>query len=324
MSFKPRRNRQTESLRKLTAENRLSVNDLVYPVFVQKSLSNPAEIPSMPGQFRYNPEQLLSKVEKCVDSGIENFLLFGIPEEKDEAASESFSPKGAVQQAIEKIRKNFPGVTVMTDVCVCSYTPHGHCGVMEGKNIEEQKTNEILARMALSHAEAGAHVVSPSAMMDNQVQAIREKLDDQGFRDTAIMAYAAKYFSAFYGPFRDAADSAPQFGDRASYQMNPANSREAIREMEIDKEEGADILMVKPALPYLDIIQLARQNFDLPIAAYNVSGTFSMIKAAAEKGWLNEEQTVMEMALSIKRAGAGIIITYYAPYIAELLNKYHQ
>ena len=275
----------------------------------------------MPGHFQMSIDHLIKEVEKAKGMGIPAILLFGIPDEKDELASGAFKKEGIIQQAVRRIKETVPGIAVITDVCLCEYTSHGHCGMIEKDEVDNDSTLEVLAETAVSHAKAGADMVAPSAMMDGQVGAIREALDEAGYENLPIMAYSAKYASSFYGPFREAAESAPKFGDRKSYQMDPANGDEAIREISLDVEEGADIIMVKPALPYLDIIRRAREEFDLSIAAYNVSGEFAMIKAAAKLGWLDGEKAMMESLTSIKRAGADIIITYFAPEVAKLLRK---
>ena len=275
----------------------------------------------MPGQFQLSVDNIAKEAQKVYESGIPAVLLFGIPPKKDAMATGAFAKDGIVQQAVRQIKKDVPDILVITDVCLCEYTSHGHCGMLEKDTVKNDETLEVLAETALSHARAGADMVAPSAMMDGQVAAIREALDENAFEDIPIMAYAAKYSSSFYGPFREAAESAPQVGDRKAYQMDPANADEAIREMSLDVGEGADIIMVKPALAYLDIICRAKQEFDLPLAAYNVSGEYSMIKAAAQLGWLDEEKAMLESLTAIKRAGADIIITYFAPQVAKLLNK---
>jgi len=314
-----RRLRRTEKLRSLVRETRLSVHDLVYPMFVIEGKKIRQEIASMPGIFRLSPDLLAAEVKEIAGLGIPAVLLFGIPAKKDETGSQAYSAGGIVQQAVKIIKKAAPGLLVITDVCLCEYTSHGHCGIVDGDTVDNKKTLPLLAKTALSHARAGADMVAPSAMMDGQVKAIREILDENGF-DLPVMSYSAKYASAFYGPFRDAADSAPQFGDRRSYQMDPPNAREAMREIAQDIEEGADIIMVKPALSYLDVVRQARDSFHHPLAVYSVSGEYSMVKAAAEKGWLEEQKIVMEMLTAIKRAGADIIITYYAKEAARWLR----
>jgi porphobilinogen synthase len=302
-------------------ETKLSVDDLVYPLFATFGKNVKKPINSMPGHFQMSVDNIVKEAEKSQDLGIPAILLFGIPEKKDESASGAFIKEGIIQQAVKKIKDRVPGIMVITDVCLCEYTNHGHCGMIEKGDVGNDTTLEILAETAVSHARAGVDMVAPSAMMDGQVGAIREVLDEAGYENLPIMAYSAKYASCFYGPFREAAESAPKFGDRKSYQMDPANSDEAIREISLDVEEGADIIMVKPALPYLDVIRRAREEFDLPLAAYNVSGEFSMIKAAAKLGWIDGEKAMIESLTSIKRAGADIIITYFAPEAARLLRK---
>lgn len=319
--YRPRRLRKNENFRRMLRETSLSASDFIYPLFVVEGKGVKKPINSMPGNFQMSIDNLLDEVKKTRDLGIPAVLLFGIPDTKDEAASGAFARDGIVQRAVRKIKDKVPDILVVTDVCLCEYTSHGHCGMMEKGDVDNDTTLEVLAETALSHARAGADMVSPSAMMDGQIGAIRETLDESGYDTIPVMAYAAKYASCFYGPFREAAESTPQFGDRRSYQMDPGNSDEAIREMNLDVEEGADILMVKPALPYLDIIRRAKEEFDLPLAAYNVSGEFSMIKAAASLGWMDGERAMMESLLSIKRAGADIIITYFAQEAAQVLGK---
>jgi porphobilinogen synthase len=319
--YRARRLRKNENLRRLIRETSLSVDDLVYPLFAVPGKNFKKPILSMPGQFQLSVDNIAKEAQKASDLGIPAILLFGIPEKKDEMATGAFAKDGIVQQAVKRIKSEVPDILVITDVCLCEYTSHGHCGMLEKDCLQNDATLEVLAETALSQARAGADMVAPSAMMDGQVAAIREALDENAFEDTPIMAYAAKYASSFYGPFREAAESAPQFGDRKSYQMDPANADEAIREISLDVGEGADIIMVKPALAYLDIICRAKQEFDLPLAAYNVSGEYSMIKAAAQMGWLDEEKAMIESLTAIKRAGADIIITYFAPQMAKLLNK---
>jgi porphobilinogen synthase len=302
-------------------ETKVSVDDFVYPLFVTFGKDVKKPISSMPGNFQMSVDHLVKEVQKAKDLGIPAVLLFGIPEKKDEVASGAFMKDGIVQQAVRRIKDKVPDVIVITDVCLCEYTSHGHCGMIEKGEVDNDASLEVIVETAVSHAKSGADMVAPSAMMDGQVGAIREALDEAGFENLPIMAYSAKYASCFYGPFREAAESAPQFGDRKAYQMDPANGDEAIREIGLDVEEGADIIMVKPALPYLDIIRRAREEFDLPIAAYNVSGEFAMIKAAAKLGWMDGEKAMMEALTSIKRAGADIIITYFATEAAKLLQK---
>ena len=316
-----RRTRRTAGLRGLVRETRLSPEDFIYPIFVTagEDLRNP--VASMPGVFQLSINHAVAEARRVHDLGIPGVLLFGLPETKDEVGSGAYDPEGIVQLATRAIKDAVPELLVVTDVCLCEYTSHGHCGVVakETGEVLNDVSLELLARTAASQAEAGADVVAPSDMMDGRVAAIRAELDNEGFENKPIMAYAAKYASAFYGPFRDAADSAPQFGDRRSYQMDPANAREALVETGLDVEEGADIVMVKPALPYLDVLRRVRETTDLPLAAYNVSGEYSMVKAAAQNGWLDEERAVLEALTGIKRAGADIIITYHAPDAARWL-----
>ncbi|HJX31492.1 MAG TPA: porphobilinogen synthase [Thermodesulfobacteriota bacterium] len=319
--YRARRLRRNETVRRMVRETFLRVDDLICPLFVRpgKGVKNP--IPSMPGQFQFSVDYLIKEAKVIHDVGIPAVLLFGIPKTKDEIGSEAYARDGIVQKAIRSLRDAIPELIVITDVCLCEYTSHGHCGVVKGNEVDNDATLDLLARMALSHAEAGADMVAPSDMMDGRVGAIRKVLDEQGFTHLPIMSYAAKYASGFYGPFREAAESAPQFGDRKSYQMDPANAREAMREIRLDIEEGADIVMVKPALSYLDIISRVRMECDLPIAAYNVSGEFAMVKAASQLGWIDEERVMMEILVSIKRAGADLIITYFAKEAAKLLRE---
>lgn len=316
-----RRLRKTESLRRLASETRLSSSDFVYPIFVSEAINEAEAIPSMPGIFRYPYEKAAIEAERVYDLGIPAILLFGLPKRKDATGSESLKADGIIQKTINEIKSRNPDIVVITDVCLCEYTEHGHCGILKDGKVDNDATIEALGRQAVSHAQAGADIVAPSAMMDGQVRAIRNALDENGFKDTAIMAYSAKFSSAFYGPFREAAQSAPQFGDRKSYQMNSANSREALREIGLDIEEGADIVMIKPALAYLDIISNARQAFNLPIAAYNVSGEYSMVKMMAAASLADEMQLALEILTSIKRAGADIIISYHAPDVVTWLAK---
>src|SRR6266550_2035767 len=309
---RPRRLRKSEALRSLVRETRLSRDDFVLPLFACAGHSVRREISSMPGVHNLSVDEIAKEVAGALDVGVKSVILFGLPETKDELASGAYAEDGIVQQAIRAIRQTAPEMIVMADTCLCEYTSHGHCGVVRGGEVLNDESLVLLARTAVSQAEAGADVVAPSAMMDGQVGAIRESLDDSGFEHVAIMAYAVKYASAFYGPFREAAESAPAFGDRRAYQMDSPNAREAMREAELDYSEGADILMVKPATVYLDILKMVRDRFDLPLAAYHVSGEYAMIKAAAQKGWIDEPRVMMETLTSIKRAGADIILTYYA------------
>lgn len=319
---RPRRNRQSAAIRDMVQENHLSVNDLIFPLFVIEGQHMKTEVSSMPGIYRYSPDLLLDEIQQCVDLGLRAFDLFpNIAEaKKDKLATESYNPDGLYLNTIRLIKDRFPDVAVMTDVAMDPYSSDGHDGIVENGKILNDETLEVLGRMALAQAQAGADIVGPSDMMDGRVGYIRQTLDVGGFTNVAIMSYAAKYASAFYGPFRDALDSAPKFGDKKTYQMNPANSREALIEAELDVAEGADFLMVKPALPYLDIIKLLSDNFDLPIAAYNVSGEYAMIKAAARNGWLDGDRAMLEALLSIKRAGAKVILTYFAKEVALLSN----
>ena len=318
---RPRRLRRSEALRALVRETRLSASGFVYPMFVCPGTKVRTEVSSMPGIYQQSVDQLLEECREVENLGIRSIILFGIPSKKDGTGTEASAADGAVQRAIEAIRKAKLNLLVITDVCLCEYTSHGHCGVVEGDKVLNDPTLELLANAALSHARAGADIVAPSDMMDGRVAAIRRKLDDNGFQDLAIMAYAAKYSSAFYGPFREAAQSTPQFGDRRSYQMDPANAREALREVALDIEEGADIVIVKPALAYLDVIRSVRERFDVPVAAYNVSGEYSMVKAASRNGWIEEQRTVLEILTGIQRAGASIILTYHAKDAARWLKS---
>nr|BAM17292.1 porphobilinogen synthase [uncultured bacterium] len=311
-TYRARRLREHDVLRQMVQETRLAPQDFIYPLFVTPGRGIREEISSMPGNYHLSVDQVEEEVQEVADLGIPAVLLFGLPESKDAVGREAYSPSGVIQQASQAIKKVAPSLMVVTDVCLCEYTDHGHCGVIEGNHIVNDLTLDLLCRTALSHVEAGADMVAPSDMMDGRVGAIRETLDAKGHVNVPIMAYAAKYASSFYGPFREAADSTPQFGDRRSYQMNPANAREALREVRLDIEEGADIVMVKPALAYLDVICQVRQMTDLPVAAYNVSGEFAMIKAAARLGWLDEMPAMLEALIGIKRAGADIIMTYCA------------
>jgi porphobilinogen synthase len=319
--YRPRRLRKNPVFRALIRETRLSADGLVYPLFVIPGKNRREEIPSMPGVFRLTVDLLATEAKECLALGINSVILFGLPEKKDGVGSGAHAKNGIIQTAIRELKNRLPELLVITDVCLCEYTDHGHCGCIIDRDVDNDATLEILAKTALSHAEAGADMVAPSDMMDGRVSEIRGALDENGFESIPIMAYAVKYASAFYGPFREAADCAPSFGDRASYQMDPANSREALREATLDVDEGADIIMVKPALAYLDIIARLREEFDLPVAAYQVSGEYAMIKAAAEKGWIDGERVMAESLLAIKRAGADIIITYFAKEMARLLSR---
>jgi len=319
--FRPRRLRRTATLRRMLRETRLRREDFIYPMFVAPGKGVRVEVPSMPGVFRLSTDLVVDEAREVVDLGIPAVLLFGLPRTKDDTGSEAAAPRGTVQQAVARLKKHTPELVVITDVCLCGYTTHGHCGLIHEGEVDNDATLEVLAQVAVSHAEAGADMVAPSDMMDGRVVAIREALDERGFEMVPIMSYAVKYASSFYGPFRDAAESAPQFGDRRGYQMDPANAREAVREAALDVEEGADILMVKPALPYLDIISQLAAEFDQPLAAYQVSGEYAMIKAAAAKGWLDEEAVMLESLTAIKRAGADLILTYFAKQAAAFLEK---
>ncbi len=317
-----RRLRKNENIRRLVRENKLSVDDLIYPLFIEEGENIESEIESMPGINRYSLDTMSKEIDEVVALNIPAVLLFGIPSNKDDEGTETWSDEGIIQQAIRLIKKNYPSLYVITDVCFCEYTSHGHCGIIHDNDLENDTTLVNLAKQTISHAKAGADMVAPSGMLDGAVLTMREALDNTGFYDLPIMGYSVKYSSAFYGPFRDAADSAPSFGDRRTYQMDSSNRDEAIREANFDDLEGADILMVKPALSYLDIIRDLKNNFDRPIACYNVSGEYAMIKAAAEKGWIDGERVMMESLISMKRAGADIIITYFAKTVAKLLlNK---
>jgi len=315
-----RRLRRTEILRALIRENRVDVGDLIYPMFVVEGTKIKQEISSMPGIFRYSPDRLSPEVAEVAGLDIPAVLLFGIPQHKDETGSSACQPDGVVPEAIRAIKSTVPELLVITDVCLCEYTSHGHCGIVTNGAIDNDQTLPLLAKMALSHVEAGADIVAPSDMMDGRVKAIRGALDGKGYEHIPILSYAAKYASAFYGPFREAAESTPQFGDRRSYQMDPSNVREALREVEQDIAEGADIIMVKPALAYLDVIRKVRDTFNCPLVAYNVSGEYAMVKAACQQGWMDERQVVLETLTAIKRAGADIILTYHAKDVARWLR----
>ncbi len=307
-------------MRRMIRETVLTVDNLIYPLFVMpgKDIKNPVR--SMPGVFQFSVDQLLEELKSVVRLKIPGIILFGLPQEKDERGSEAHSQTGVVQEAVRAIKDKYPELVVITDVCLCEYTSHGHCGILHGQEVDNDSTLDVLAKVAVSHARAGADIVAPSDMMDGRVGAIRHALDESGFDQVAIMAYSAKYCSAFYGPFRDAADSAPQFGDRRSYQMDMANTDEALREVDLDIDEGADMVMVKPALAYLDVIYRVKTEFERPVAAYNVSGEYSMIKAAAAQGWLDEKRVMMETLMAIRRAGASLILTYFAKDAAEILQ----
>ena len=319
--YRPRRLRQNEKLRSLIRETGLEPNNLIYPVFVGPGKDRAQPVASMPGVAQLSVDRAAKECAEVGSLGIPAVILFGIPEEKDAMGSEAYADSGVVQQAIRAVKEKVPEMVVITDVCLCEYTDHGHCGVIKNGDVDNDSTLELLAKEALSHARAGADIIAPSDMMDGRVGAIRKALDTNGFTRTPIIAYAAKYASGFYGPFREAAESTPQFGDRRSYQMDPANSDEALREVEMDIREGADIVMVKPAMAYLDIIYRVKQKFGYPVAAYNVSGEYSMIKAAGQNGWIDEPRIMMEVLLAIRRAGADMILTYFAKDAAKLLHK---
>ena len=321
MYNRTRRLRKSEGIRRLVQETKLSVDDFVYPLFIEEGENIETEIVSMPGIKRYSLDRISKELEEVVELNIPAVLLFGIPSNKDEEGTETWNDNGIMQQAIRFIKKNYPTLYVITDVCFCEYTSHGHCGIIHNSDVDNDATLVNIAKQVVSHAKAGVDMVAPSGMMDGTIKMVRETLDNTGFVNLPIMAYSVKYASAFYGPFRDAADSAPTFGDRRTYQMDPANRDEGLREANFDDQEGADILMVKPALSYLDIIRDLKNDFDRPIACYNVSGEYAMVKAAAEKGWIDGEKVMMESLLSMKRAGASIIITYFAKEAARVLKK---
>ncbi len=318
--YRPRRMRASEALRRMIRETELSPDDFIYPLFAVGGKKVAEPISSLPGQYHYSVDNIAAEARRAWRMGIPAVILFGVPDHKDPLGTRAYAKDGIVQQAVRAVKDHVPEMVVITDVCLCAYTDHGHCGVVEGEVIDNDASLDLLARTALSHARAGADMVAPSDMMDGRVGEIRDALDEKGFSHIPIMAYSAKYCSAYYGPFREAADSAPRFGDRRTYQMDPANSLEAVREATLDVEEGADIIMVKPALAYLDVIYRVRQEIDLPVAAYNVSGEYAMIKAAAQMGWLDEEKVMMETLTAIKRAGADMILTYFAPAAARILN----
>ncbi|MBM4136183.1 MAG: porphobilinogen synthase [Nitrospira sp.] len=318
---RPRRLRRNETIRKMVRETSLSTDDFIYPLFVTYGKCVRKEISSMPGCFQESVDKIVKHAKEVYSLGIPSVMLFGIPEHKDEIGSSAYDEHGVVQNAIKAIKDAVTELYVITDVCMCEYTSHGHCGVIKNRDVQNDPTLELLSKEAVSHAKAGADMVAPSDMMDGRVEAIRFALDEEGFSEIPIMSYAVKYASAFYGPFREAAESTPQFGDRRSYQMDPANRREALKEVALDIEEGADIVMVKPALAYLDIISDVRDAFDVPVAAYNVSGEYSLVKAAGRLGWIDEKRVMMEILTSIKRAGADLILTYFAKEAAKILNK---
>jgi porphobilinogen synthase len=319
--YRPRRLRESPLLRSMVRETSLRIDDFVYPLFAVHGRGVREPISSMPGQFRLSIDELLKECKDAASMGIPAVLLFGLPRDKDPRGTEAYAEDGIIQQAVRAVKDTIPDLLVITDVCLFEYTSHGHCGVVEDGRIKNDPTLELIARTAVSHAEAGADLIAPSDMMDGRVAAVREGLDESGFPETPIMAYSAKYASAFYGPFREAADSTPQFGDRRSYQMDPANAMEAMREVALDVDEGADIVMVKPALPYLDVIARVKGEFGLPVAAYSVSGEYAMLKAAGQLGWLDEDRAVLEALTGIRRAGADIIITYFAKDAARLIEQ---
>ena len=321
LTIRPRRLRSSDCLRRMVRETRVSPDSLIYPLFLIEGENIVEPIPSLEGQYRYSPDRVGEAVEECLKAGVTRVLLFGIPAHKDACGSSAWDENGVVQQGIRAIKEQYPECYIITDVCMCEYTSHGHCGILCGETVDNDKTLEVLSKTALSHVQAGADMVAPSDMMDGRVAAIRKTLDEAGYTNIPIMAYSAKYASAFYGPFRDAAGSAPAFGDRRGYQMDPHNRKEAIRECALDVEEGADILMVKPALSYLDVIREVSDTFDLPLCAYQVSGEYAMIKAAGAAGLIDEYRLLCESALSIYRAGANILITYYAKELAEAMRK---
>lgn len=319
--IRPRRLRGGETIRRMVRETRMDKSSLIYPMFVKEGTGIEEEIPSMEGQYRYSIDRMPYELERLAKAGVSSVMLFGIPEVKDEVGSQAYAEDGIVQRALWEAKKQFPELYYITDVCMCEYTSHGHCGVLSGTEVENDKTLELLSRTALSHAQAGADMVAPSDMMDGRVRAIRQRLDQNGFKEVPIMSYAVKYASAFYGPFRDAAGSAPSFGNRKSYQMDFHNSREGIKEALLDVEEGADLIMVKPAMSYLDMVTKVRDAVQVPVAAYSVSGEYAMVKAAARNGWIDEERIMCEMAVSAYRAGAQIYLTYYAKELAKCMEE---
>lgn len=321
MTKRPRRLRSSETLRKMVRETRMDKSSLIYPMFVMDGVNEVQQIPSMEGQYRYTTDRMGEELERLSKAGVDKVMLFGIPKEKDEAGSQAYAEDGIVQRALREGKKQFPNLYYLTDVCMCEYTSHGHCGVLCGQDVANDETLKLLAKTALSHVQAGADMVAPSDMMDGRVGAIRKCLDDHGFTNIPIMSYAVKYASGFYGPFRDAAGSAPSFGDRKSYQMDCHNRKEGMKEALLDVEEGADIIMVKPALSYLDIISEVSKAVNVPVAAYSVSGEYAMVKAAAKMGWIEEEKIICEMAVSTYRAGAGIYLTYFAKELAEFMDE---
>jgi porphobilinogen synthase len=321
LTIRPRRLRSCNTLRRMVRETRISADSLIYPLFVKEGTDIKEEIPSLDGQWRYSPDRICEAIEECMQAGVSQVMLFGLPEHKDCCGSEAWNPNGVVQQAIRRIKALYPDFYIITDVCMCEYTDHGHCGILNGHEVDNDKTLEVLAKTALSHVQAGADMVAPSDMMDGRVAAIREILDQNGYETVPIMAYSAKYASAFYGPFREAAGSAPAFGDRKGYQMDPHNRKEARKECALDEAEGADILMVKPAMSYLDVIRECSDATNLPMAAYSVSGEYAMIKAAAAAGLIDEHRILCETAVSVFRAGADILITYYAKELAKAIQE---
>lgn len=317
-----RRLRRTQNIRKMVQEVQLNMNDYIYPIFVIEGQDIKNEIPSMPGIYQFSLDHLLEEVQRAVDAGVIAIMLFGIPAKKDECGSEAYNDDGIIQQAVRLVRTHYPELVISTDVCMCEYTSHGHCGLIKGETVDNDSTLELLAKIAVSHAKAGADILAPSDMMDGRIGVIRDALDEAGYKDVIIMAHAVKYASSFYGPFRDAAESAPHFGDRKSYQMDPASgTRQALAEIALDVEEGADMVIVKPGLPYLDLVSAAYENTLVPVVAYNVSGEYAMVKAAAQNGWIDEKAIVMEMMLAFKRAGAKMVITYHAIDIGNWLKE---
>ena len=317
-----RRLRRTQNIRNMVQEVHLNMNDYIYPIFVIEGQDIKNEIPSMPGIYQFSLDHLLEEVQRAVDVGVIAIMLFGIPAKKDECGSEAYNDDGIIQQAVRLVRAHYPELVISTDVCMCEYTSHGHCGLIKGETVDNDSTLELLAKIAVSHAKAGADILAPSDMMDGRIGVIRDALDEAGYKDVIIMAHAVKYASSFYGPFRDAAESAPHFGDRKSYQMDPASgTRQALAEIALDVEEGADMVIVKPGLPYLDLVSAAHENTLVPVVAYNVSGEYAMVKAAAQNGWIDEKAIVMEMMLAFKRAGAKMVITYHAIDIGNWLKE---
>lgn len=317
-----RRLRRTQNIRNMVQEVQLNMNDYIYPIFVIEGQDIKNEIPSMPGIYQFSLDHLLEEVQRAVDAGVIAIMLFGIPAKKDECGSEAYNDDGIIQQAVRLVRAHYPELVISTDVCMCEYTNHGHCGLIKGETVDNDSTLELLAKIAVSHAKAGADILAPSDMMDGRIGVIRDALDEAGYKDVIIMAHAVKYASSFYGPFRDAAESAPHFGDRKSYQMDPASgTRQALAEIALDVEEGADMVIVKPGLPYLDLVSAAYENTLVPVVAYNVSGEYAMVKAAAQNGWIDEKAIVMEMMLAFKRAGAKMVITYHAIDIGNWLKE---